>query len=147
MVSIESAYLQLYPVKKSYGDTQPLPKSLQLYSADTNGSTEDVIYNSAGTSVQTGSLVIDNNLYLNTYYTFDPTSFMQSNFGTIGTKRKKLKSTKTLADISKDRKKINHDLPAYATEAQISTAHDAYNPDIPDSEAFAFQKTQRGIKT
>ncbi len=91
MVSIESAYLQLYPVKKSYGDTQPLPKSLQLYSADTNGSTEDVIYNSAGTSVQTGSLVIDNNLYLNTYYTFDLTSFMQSNFGTIGTKRKKLK--------------------------------------------------------
>lgn len=91
MVSIESAYLQLYPVKKSYGDTQPLPKSLQLYSADTNGSTEDVIYNSAGTSVQTGSLVVDNNLYLNTYYTFDLTSFMQSNFGTIGTKRKKLK--------------------------------------------------------
>jgi hypothetical protein len=91
MVSIESAYLQLYPVKKSYGDAQPLPSSLQLYSADTNGATEDVIYNSAGTSVQTGSLVIDNNLYLNTYYTFDLTSFMQTNFGTIGTKRKKLK--------------------------------------------------------
>lgn len=91
MVSIESAYLQLYPVKYSYGDLHPLPTSLQLYSADSSGATGDVIYNAAGTSVQTGSLVVDNSTHLNTYYTFDITSFMQGILGTIGTNKKKLK--------------------------------------------------------
>ncbi|NLI37066.1 MAG: DUF4270 domain-containing protein [Bacteroidales bacterium] len=91
MVSIESAALQLYPVKSSYGDSQPLPSKLQLYTADSNGSTEDVVYNAAGTSVQTGSLVTDYNTYLNTYYTFDITSFLQGIFGKIGTNKKKLK--------------------------------------------------------
>lgn len=91
LVSIESAYLQLYPVKRSYGEIHPLPPSLQLYTTNSNGSTEDVVYNSAGTSVQTGSLVIDKDAYLDTYYTFDITSFIQGIFGQIGTNKKKLK--------------------------------------------------------
>jgi hypothetical protein len=91
MVSIEKAYLQLFPVKYSYNDANPLPPKLQLYSTDTNGVTQDVIYNVAGTSVQTGSLVQDDITQLNTYYTFDITTYLQGILGTGGTNRKRLK--------------------------------------------------------
>ena len=91
MVSIESAYLQLYPVKTSYGPANPLPPKLLLYTTDVNGVTGDVIYNLAGTSVQTGSLVTDLATRTDTYYTFDVSTFMRGIFGTTGTSRKKLK--------------------------------------------------------
>jgi hypothetical protein len=91
MVSIEKAYLQLFPVKYSYDDANPLPDKIQLYTTDDNGVTKDVIYNSSGSSVQTGSLVIDDITNLNTYYTFDITSFMQGILGTGGQSKQKLK--------------------------------------------------------
>lgn len=49
--------------------------------------TQDAITNSAGTSVQTGNLVIDELAYEDTYYSFDITSFLQTNLGTTGYNR------------------------------------------------------------
>ena len=43
-----------------------------------------------GTSIQHGNLVVDELLHQNTYYSFDITSFMQSNLGAIGINRKNL---------------------------------------------------------
>jgi len=90
MVSIESATLYLYPVKGSYGILNPLPSSLALYQSNENDVTEDQITDILGTSVQTGSLITDEDLHENTYYSFDITSFMQSNLGMIGVNKKNL---------------------------------------------------------
>lgn len=84
MVSIESAKLYLYPVKGSYGLNNPLPSSLALYQSNENNVTEDQITDLLGSSVQTGSLITDDALHENTYYSFDVTSFLQSNLGKVG---------------------------------------------------------------
>ena len=88
LVTIESALLRLYPVKETYGDRYPLPESLTLYTADENNVTEDVVTDISGSSVQTGSLVTDEMMGEETYYSFDITSFLQSNLGTVGYNRK-----------------------------------------------------------
>ena len=86
LVTIESALLRLYPVKGTYGERYPLPESLTLYTADENNITEDVVTDISGSSVQTGSLVTDEMMGEETYYSFDITSFLQSNLGTVGYK-------------------------------------------------------------
>lgn len=91
LVTIESATLQLYPVKGTHGDQYPLPETLILYTANENDVTEDVITDLLGTSVQNGSLVTDEMAPENTYYSFDITSFLQNNLGAIGYNRKNLK--------------------------------------------------------
>ena len=88
LVTIESALLRLYPVKGTYGERYPLPESLTLYTADENNVTEDVVTDISGSSVQTGSLVTDEMMGEETYYSFDITSFLQSNLGTVGYNRK-----------------------------------------------------------
>ena len=88
LVTIESALLRLYPVKETYGERYPLPESLTLYTADENNVTEDVVTDISGSSVQTGSLVTDEMMGEETYYSFDITSFLQSNLGTVGYNRK-----------------------------------------------------------
>lgn len=90
MVSIESATLYLYPVKGSYGVLNPLPSSLALYQSNENNVTEDQVKDVLGSSVQTGSLITDNDLHENTYYSFNITSFLQSSLGTIGVNKKNL---------------------------------------------------------
>lgn len=88
IVSIENAILQLYPVRGTYNGAYPLPPSLTLYTTDENNVTQDVITDTSGNSVQTGNLVVDELAYKDTYYSFDITSFLQSNLGTTGYKRK-----------------------------------------------------------
>ena len=90
LVSIESAVLKLYPIKGTYNGKYPLPKSLTLYTADQNNSTQSVITDLSGNSVQTGNLVEDNVYYEDTHYSFDITSFIQNNLGTAGQSREKL---------------------------------------------------------
>jgi len=90
MVSIESAKLYLYPVTGTYSYLNPLPPSLSLYQANENNVTESQIKDVLGTSVQTGSLTKDDEFHVNTYYSFDITSFMQSNLGKLGINRKNL---------------------------------------------------------
>lgn len=91
MVSIESAYLQLFPLRNSYGAQNPLPPKILLYTTDVNGVTGDVIYNLGGTSVQTGSLITDYLTGVDTYYTFDISTFLRGVFGATGTNMKRLK--------------------------------------------------------
>lgn len=88
LVTIESALLRLYLVKGTYGERYPLPESLTLYTADENNITEDVVTDISDSSVQTGSLVTDEMMGEETYYSFDITSFLQSNLGTVGYNRK-----------------------------------------------------------
>ena len=90
MVTIESAVLYLYPVQGTYGTTMPLPTALTMYTANSKNLTQSSITDSYGTNVQDGSLVINKASYNGTYYTFDLTSFMQTNLGTIGDNRQKL---------------------------------------------------------
>lgn len=90
IVSIESATLYLYPLKNSYGKYSQLPSTLRLYIADDNNNTENQVYDSMGTTIQNGNLVVDNIYGDETYYSFDLTSFMQDNLGTWGMNRKKL---------------------------------------------------------
>lgn len=91
LVTIESAILYLFPVSRTYGGYAPLPESLVLYTADENDVTQDVITDSSGEVVQDGNLVSDDNQGVNpAYYSFDITSFMQANLGTVGMNRQNL---------------------------------------------------------
>lgn len=90
MVTIESATLLLYPVKGTYDGMYPLPQSLALYTANKDNVTQGIITDLSGSSVQTGSLVVDEMSYEETYYSFDLTSFLQENLGTTGYNRQKL---------------------------------------------------------
>ena len=90
LVTIESAILQLYPVKGTYDRMYPLPKTLTLYTANKDNVTQSVITDITGNSVQTGDLVVDEMSYEETYYSFDLTSFLQTNLGTTGYNRQKL---------------------------------------------------------
>lgn len=90
IVSIESAILYLYPQRGSYGVINQLPSTLRLYVADDANNTVDQIYDSMGTTIQDGSLTVDDMLGRETYYSFDITSFLQENLGTWGEGRQKL---------------------------------------------------------
>lgn len=90
IVSVESAMLYLYPLKGSYGVVNQLPATLRLYVADDNSNTVDQIYDSMETTIQDGSLTVDEMQGRETYYSFDITSFMQENLGTWGNGRQKL---------------------------------------------------------
>lgn len=90
MVTIESARLYLYPTQDAYGDYIPLPETLTLYTADENDVTQGVITDSSGEAMQDGNLVTDDISKNSTYYSFDVTSFMQTNLGTIGMNRQNL---------------------------------------------------------
>ena len=90
LVTIESASLQLYPVKGTYDGMYPLPQTLTLYTANKDNVTQGVITDLSGSSVQTGNLVVDDMAYEETYYSFDLTSFLQTNLGTTGYNRQKL---------------------------------------------------------
>lgn len=89
IVSIESAVLYLYPAQGSYGKVNSLPSELRLYTVNENNVLESQVYESSGTTVQTGNLVVDQE-NLNTCYSFDITSFLQENLGTSGSGKKKL---------------------------------------------------------
>lgn len=90
LVTIESATLQLYPVKGTYDGMYPLPESLTLYTVNKDNVTQGVITDLSGSSVQTGDLVVDDMAYEETYYSFDLTSFLQSNLGATGYNHQKL---------------------------------------------------------
>jgi len=89
ITSIESATLYLYPLAGSYNKINQLPSELRLYTANDDNVVEDQVYESSGTTVQNGNLILGND-YRNAYYSFDITSFLQSNIGALGMNRKKL---------------------------------------------------------
>ncbi len=106
IISIESATLYLYPVEGSYGKTNQLPSELRLYIADENNVLEDQVYSSSGTTVQNGNLTLDDVQNRNSYYSFDITSFLQSNLGTTGMYHKKLLLNLADADFTSTFKQV-----------------------------------------
>ncbi len=106
IISIESATLYLYPLEGSYGKTNQLPSELRLYIADENNVLEDQVYSSSGTTIQNGNLILDEVQSRNSYYSFDITSFLQSNVGTTGMYRKKLLLNLTDADFTSTFKQV-----------------------------------------
>ncbi|MCI1683752.1 MAG: DUF4270 domain-containing protein [Bacteroides sp.] len=106
ITSIESATLYLYPLANSYNKISQLPSELRLYVANDDNVLEDQIYESSGTTVQNGNLVTDKTFSRDTYYSFDITSFLQSNLGTMGMYRKKLLLNMTDNDFKSTFKQV-----------------------------------------
>ena len=82
MVSITSAKLYLYPAIGTYSNEfNPLPKQLNAYTASYNNATSSVLTSGSGTNAttQNGNLTTDTNNSSIQYYSFDLTSFMQTN--------------------------------------------------------------------
>lgn len=83
-VSIESAYLKIYPESGTYSEYNSLPDSIFLYITDENNVVTDAVKDYLGEEVQGGSLVKDDTFDENTYYYFDVTDFMQQELGAFG---------------------------------------------------------------
>ena len=83
-ISIESAYLKIYPEPGSWSEFNPLPDSLFLYIVDENNVVTDAVTDYLGTEVQSGTLVKDESFSENTYYYFDVSTFMQEELGAFG---------------------------------------------------------------
>ncbi|CCY39355.1 putative uncharacterized protein [Tannerella sp. CAG:118] len=83
-VSIESAYLKIYPEPKTWSEFNPLPDSLYLYIIDENNVTVDVVTDYLGTKIQSGTLIKDDSFAENTYYYFDISTFLQEELGAFG---------------------------------------------------------------
>lgn len=83
-VSIESAYLKIYPESGTYSEFNSLPDSIFLYITDENNVVTDAVKDYLGEEVQGGSLVKDDTFDENTYYYFDVTDFMQQELGAFG---------------------------------------------------------------
>ena len=83
-VSIESAYLKIYPEVGTYSAFNALPDSIFLYITDENNVVTSSVKDYLGSDVQGGTLVKDETFAENTYYSFDITTFMQEELGTFG---------------------------------------------------------------
>lgn len=83
-VSIESAYLRVYPEPGTWSDFNPLPDSLFLYIIDENNVVTDAVTDYLGTEVQSGTLVKDDSFDENTFYYFDISTFLQEELGAFG---------------------------------------------------------------
>lgn len=83
-VSIESAYLKIYPEVGTWSEFNPLPDSLYLYIIDENNVVTDAVTDYLGEEVQSGTLVEDITYRENTYYYFDVSTFMQEELGAGG---------------------------------------------------------------
>jgi len=88
--AIVEAYLLLYPVRGSYSDAKPLPQSLVMFTSNEDNVTLNTISNSTGSSAQTGDLVEDKMYNKDTYYSYDVTSFLNSQLGAVGIYKRNL---------------------------------------------------------
>ncbi len=83
-VSIESAYLKIYPEPGTWTEYNPLPDSLYLYIVDENNVVTDAVTDYLGEEVQHATLMKDPSIVGNNYYYFDITTFMQEELGAFG---------------------------------------------------------------
>lgn len=89
--TISSAQLLLYPVKDTYDNYKfPLPDTLSLYIADYTNTTVDAVTTTYGDALQTGNLVVDYDLGIETYYSFTITDFLKDELDAIGTEKQSL---------------------------------------------------------
>ena len=95
--SAASAELRIYPKAGTYckQNYSGLPSTLNLYEIDENNiSTGGAIVSSDGESLQSGSLTYDDMMFPEeTYYSYDITDFINSQFGKIGINKTALQLT------------------------------------------------------
>lgn len=88
--TVTSASLIISPVRGTYSDEVPLPKDLSIYISNENDVTLGYITTYSGDALQTGNLVVDDLFNIETYYSYDITSFLQEQISAIGIYRRKL---------------------------------------------------------
>jgi len=88
--TVISASLIISPVRGTYSEEVPLPEDLSLYISNENDVTLGYITTYSGDALQTGNLVEDDLFNIETYYSYDITSFLQEQIGAIGIYRRKL---------------------------------------------------------
>lgn len=91
--TVTAGALVIYPVRGSFSRINPLPANLSMYVSDENDVTQGYITSYSGESLQTGNLVTDELFGIETYYTYDITSFIQSQLGAFGIYKRNLKLT------------------------------------------------------
>jgi Domain of unknown function (DUF4270) len=74
--NVDAAYLYVYPVKNSYSDFTPLPKSVKLNFVSKLGNVKEILESS--TSSLTSGALNQDQFGIKYYYAFDITSFIQS---------------------------------------------------------------------
>ena len=87
---ITNAWLFIYPVKGTYSDLMPLPDDMSLYISNENDVTMGYVTTYSGDALQTGNLVKDDLFGIETYYSYDITSFIQEQTGAFGINRRSL---------------------------------------------------------
>lgn len=98
--TIIKAALIIYPVKGTYSDAVPLPPELSLYVSDENNVSLGAITTYSGDALQTGDLTIDDLYNINTYYSYDITSYMKDQLGAIGINKRNLEMIIPEADLA-----------------------------------------------
>ena len=88
--TVISAALIIYPVKGTYSNAVPLPSGLSLYVSDEDDVAVSAITSYSGDALQTGDLVVDNLYNIETYYSYNITTFLTDQLGAIGINRRNL---------------------------------------------------------
>ncbi len=87
--AVTDATLLIYPVKGTYSAEVPLPEELYLYQSKE----DSPITNARGNTYQTGNLVVDKMYNINTFYSYDITSFIQDQIDAFDIYRRHLQLT------------------------------------------------------
>jgi hypothetical protein len=98
--SVVKASLIVYPVKGTYSSIMPLPEDLSLYISNENDVTVSAITTYSGDALQTGNLVRDELFGIDTYYTYDITSFIEGQAGAFGIYKRNLQLIVPEDDLS-----------------------------------------------
>jgi|WetSurMetagenome_2_1015567.scaffolds.fasta_scaffold44966_2 hypothetical protein len=96
VVSVTSATLYLYPAVGTYSrDLNTLPKELNAYTASSDNAISSVLKSGTGTNAttQNGNLKTDSDNPDIQYYSYDLTSFMQSNLSASNNSRQNIQLT------------------------------------------------------
>lgn len=116
MVSITSAILYLYPAIGTYSnDTNPLPKQLSAYTASFNNATTSQLKSGTGSNAtaQTGNLQTVIGVPDIKYYTYDLTSYMQSNLSASDNDKQNIQLTFPTANANTSCKYLMFSNPSY----------------------------------
>lgn len=82
--TVTGAEMIIYPVRGTYSDAAPLPSDLSLYVSNEDDVTLSGITTYSGDALQTGDLVVDDIYNIETYYSYDITSFLEEQIGALG---------------------------------------------------------------
>jgi hypothetical protein len=88
--TVINAELIIYPVKGTYSNALPLPSGLSLQISNEDDVAVSAITTYSGDALQTGDLVVDDLYNIETYYSYNITTFLADQLGAIGINRRNL---------------------------------------------------------